>query len=101
LEISFPDDQIRRLFERRTSLEAQFGCELAKLICRRMGVLQEAKRLSSIPTCRPAECRSEKHGCWSVALGDRHRLAFYPIPPLSSNEPAAIRQIQIVGVISS
>lgn len=82
-------------------MEAQFGCELAKLICRRMGVLHEAKRLGSIPTCRPPECRSEKDGCWSVALGDKHRLVFHPINARGSTEPEAIKQIQIVGVISS
>jgi hypothetical protein len=92
---------MQRLFERRSSLEAQFGCGLAKLICRRMGVLQEATRLSSIPTCRPPECQREDNGCWSVALGDTHRLAFRAIPASRVNNTDAIKQIQIVGVISS
>src|SRR5205085_2270107 len=60
LEISFPDDQMQRLFERRSSLEAKFGSELARLICRRIGILQDAKRLSAIPTCRPPECCADE-----------------------------------------
>lgn len=101
LEISFPDDQMQRLFERRSSLEAQFGCELARLICRRIGILQDAKRLGDIPTCRPPECRMDEDGCWSVALGESHRLAFRPISQSSSDEPENMKTIQIVGVFSS
>ena len=98
MEISFPDDQIQRLFERRSLLEAEFGCELARLICRRINVLQEAKRLSAVPAVPPPECRPEKGARWSVALGDTHRLTFKPLP---ASAAGAAKQIQILGVTSS
>ncbi len=83
-------------------MEAKFGRELARLICCRIAILQEAKRLSSVPTCPPLLCRSDQSGCYTVALGDTHRLTFEPVhQSTGSHEADMIQQIKILGVITS
>jgi plasmid maintenance system killer protein len=99
LEISFPDDLSKRLYERWSLLEAEFGVELAKAICRRLAVLNEAGRLAVMPTCRPIELKSDGDGRYSVALGDSHRLVFRPANGAAESDD--IQHIEIIGVIKS
>lgn len=88
---------MQRLFEGRSTLEARFGRELARLICCHISYLEASERLSAVPTCRPMECRCDGGTLYSVALDDEHRLAFEALHE-AGTDPADIHSIRLLGV---
>lgn len=101
MEILFPDDQSRHLYERKAQLDASFGNELGGLICCRLSMLRAADSLALVPPCRPIELISNGNGSYSVALGPSHRLEFC-VPDNAGGRDVShhdIRRIEIIGVV--
>jgi hypothetical protein len=102
LEILFPDDQSRQLYEKKAQLNATFGNELGNLICRRLSMFKATATLALVPACWPVNLVSNGDGSYSVALGPSHRLAFRAVSGGSGQiSYEHITQVQIIGIIDA
>ena len=102
MEISFPDPQVRDLYNCRASLIHQFGAELAKTICCRLSVLAAAPCLADLPTSPPIGlATTDGKGNFSVSAGPSHRLAFKASTPKAARDLDASRvtEVQVTGLI--
>lgn len=101
VDIYFPDNQIRELYNCRYSLIRQYGDRLAKLICCRLSVLDAAPCLADLPTSPPIDLANDSKSNFSVALGLSHRLTFRDLLPASARARpfVQIKEIEMIGLV--
>jgi len=107
MEILFKSTKLRKIMSSEALLVREFGKENARVIMRRMIVLQAAECLADVPSRRPERCHAlfgKRQGEYAVDVKHPYRIilqpAHEPLPVLedSSIDLERVTSIRILGV---
>ena len=107
MEIRFKSRKLRKIMSSEALLIREFGRENARVIMRRMIVLQAAESLSDVPRKRPERCHAlsgKRRGQYAVDVKHPYRIISEPAnDPTPSFEDGSVdservTSIRILGV---
>jgi proteic killer suppression protein len=107
MEIFFKSSKLRKTMSSEAQLVREFGKENARLIMRRMVVLDAAGCLAEVPTKRPERCHAlsgKRQGQYAVDVKHPYRIVLQPandpIPLVEdgSVDLERVTSIRILGV---
>lgn len=105
MKIVFASRKLSRIFNSEQLLIRNYGADEARIIMRRMAVLQAAEALSEVshaPPERRHELKGNRKGQFAVDLKHPRRLVFkpnYDQPPLRANGGIDLRQVTSILII--